>query len=47
MFSITFEGIGVDIMSNHNSKGYPAEFKESAIKRALDQLILQPKQQET
>ena len=36
MFKITFEGIGVDKMSNNKKTAYPAEFKESAVKLALE-----------
>ena len=36
MFSITFKGIGVDKMSNNKKTAYPAEFKESAVKLALE-----------
>jgi transposase len=36
MFKITLEGIGVDKMSNNKKTAYPAEFKESAIKLALE-----------
>ena len=36
MFKITLEGIGTGEMSNNKKTAYPAEFKESAIKLALE-----------